>query len=86
MSNAASPLVSVDWLAANLDRPDIRIVDVRWTSRYENGKGISLDDPDGFTVPAISPVPTSQAWSRICRIRRTRSRTCWPPRIALPGP
>lgn len=41
-------LVSTDWLAEHLDDPDIRIVDVRWHSRYENGRGISVDDREGY--------------------------------------
>ena len=53
MSNPSSPLVSVDWLAEHLDDPGIRIIDVRWKSRYENGKGISLDDPDGYSAGHI---------------------------------
>ena len=40
--------MSVDWLAEHLDDPGVRILDVRWKSRYENGKGVSLDDPDGY--------------------------------------
>jgi len=43
-----SPLVSTEWLANHLDDGDIRIVDVRWRSRYENGKGISFDDREGY--------------------------------------
>lgn len=43
-----SPLVSTEWLAARLSDPGIRIVDVRWRSRYENGRGISFDDHDGY--------------------------------------
>lgn len=49
----ASPLVSTAWLAAHLDDPGIRIVDVRWRSRYENGQGISLDDYDGYLAGHI---------------------------------
>ena len=48
MSNIESPLVSVAWLADHLEDPEVRIIDVRWTSRYENGKGVSLDDLDGY--------------------------------------
>ena len=48
VSNASFPLVSVDWLAEHLDDPGVRIIDVPWKSRYENGKGISLDDQDGY--------------------------------------
>lgn len=44
----ASPLVDTEWLAAHLDAPGLRVVDVRWTSRHENGRGISLDDHDGY--------------------------------------
>lgn len=43
-----SPLVSTDWLATHLNDPGLRIVDVRWRSRYENGRGISFDDPEGY--------------------------------------
>jgi len=53
VSNASSPLVSVDWLANHLDDPGVRIIDVRWTSRYENGKGISLDDLEGYRAGHI---------------------------------
>ncbi|SDE66952.1 thiosulfate/3-mercaptopyruvate sulfurtransferase [Ruegeria marina] len=54
MPNApASPLVSTQWLADHLDDPGIRIVDVRWCSRYENGRGISLDDPEGYRAGHI---------------------------------
>jgi thiosulfate/3-mercaptopyruvate sulfurtransferase len=42
------PLVSTEWLAQHLDDPNIRIVDVRWRSRYENGRGISFDDHEGY--------------------------------------
>ena len=49
----ASPLVSTAWLAAHLGDSGIRIVDVRWRSRYENGQGISLDDYDGYLAGHI---------------------------------
>lgn len=49
----ASPLVSTAWLAAHLGDPSVRIVDVRWRSRYENGRGISLDDYDGYLAGHI---------------------------------
>ena len=48
MTPGFSPLVSTAWLAAHLGEPGLRIVDVRWRSRYDNGHGISLDDPDGY--------------------------------------
>ncbi|MGI9522936.1 MAG: sulfurtransferase [Hyphomicrobiaceae bacterium] len=46
--NDEGPLVSTEWLAQNLDDPDLRIVDVRWHSRFENGKGLSFDDYEGY--------------------------------------
>ena len=44
----SSPLVTSQWLAAHLSDPQLRVVDVRWRSRYENGHGISFDDYDGY--------------------------------------
>jgi len=49
----SSPLVTTEWLANHLDDPGLRIVDVRWRSRYENGRGISLDDPEGYQAGHI---------------------------------
>jgi len=43
-----SPLVPPAFLAAHLNDPDVRVIDVRWRSRYENGGGISFDDHDGY--------------------------------------
>lgn len=43
-----SPLVGTAWLAEHLHDPGLRIVDVRWSVRYENDRGISFDDPDGY--------------------------------------
>ena len=48
-----SPLVSTEWLAAHLNDPDIRVIDVRWRSRYENGRGISFDDYEGYVAGHI---------------------------------
>lgn len=48
-----SPLVSTEWLSAHLVDPGIRIVDVRWRSRYENGRGISFDDREGYRAGHI---------------------------------
>ena len=48
-----SPLVSTAWLAAHLGDSGVRIIDVRWQSRYENGRGISLDDHDGYLAGHI---------------------------------
>jgi thiosulfate/3-mercaptopyruvate sulfurtransferase len=44
----SSPLVTVEWLAEHLKDANLRIVDVRWRSGYENGRGISFDDRDGY--------------------------------------
>jgi thiosulfate/3-mercaptopyruvate sulfurtransferase len=49
----SSPLVTADWLAAHLEDSDVRIVDVRWRSQYENGRGISVDDHDGYLAGHI---------------------------------
>lgn len=49
----SSPLVSTEWLVTHLDDPEMRIADVRWRSRYENGRGISLDDYDGYVAGHI---------------------------------
>lgn len=48
-----SPLVTTEWLAAHLNDPNLRVVDVRWRSRYENGRGISFDDRDGYLAGHI---------------------------------
>jgi thiosulfate/3-mercaptopyruvate sulfurtransferase len=45
---ADPPLVTTAWLAEHMNEPAVRIVDVRWHSRYENGRGISSDDYDGY--------------------------------------
>lgn len=49
----SGPLVSTQWLVEHLDDPDLRVVDVRWRSRYENGRGISFDDRDGYLAGHI---------------------------------
>ncbi len=49
----ASPLVTTEWLAEHLTDPGLRIVDVRWRSRFENGRGISFDDHEGYLVGHI---------------------------------
>lgn len=43
-----SPLVSTEWLSEHVDDADLRIIDVRWRSRYEDGRGISFDDHEGY--------------------------------------
>lgn len=47
------PLVSTEWLSAHRDDRDVRIVDVRWRSRYESGRGISYDDHGGYLAGHI---------------------------------
>jgi thiosulfate/3-mercaptopyruvate sulfurtransferase len=53
MAKAPSPLVSSGWLFEHLDDPGLRIVDVRWRSRYEGGRGISFDDHQGYVAGHI---------------------------------
>ena len=48
MELGSTPLVTTEWLAAHINDPGLRVVDVRWRSRYENGRGISFDDPEGY--------------------------------------
>lgn len=48
MELGSTPLVTTEWLAAHISDPGLRVVDVRWRSRYENGRGISFDDPEGY--------------------------------------
>lgn len=47
-SDDQCPLISTEWLAQHLNDPTVRVVDVRWRSRYENGRGVSFDDYDGY--------------------------------------
>jgi thiosulfate/3-mercaptopyruvate sulfurtransferase len=49
----SSPLITTERLAAQLGDPHLRVVDVRWRSRYENGRGISFDDHDGYLAGHI---------------------------------
>jgi thiosulfate/3-mercaptopyruvate sulfurtransferase len=53
VADRPSPLVSTEWLARRLGDPSLRILDVRWRSRYENGRGISFDDQDGYLAGHI---------------------------------
>ena len=48
-----SPLVTTSWLASHLSEPEVRVIDVRWQSRYESGRGISSDDYDGYLAGHI---------------------------------
>ena len=58
----AGPLVSTEWLAQHLGDRDLRVVNVRWRSRYENGRGISFDDYQGYLdghIPGVAFVGMS---------------------------
>jgi thiosulfate/3-mercaptopyruvate sulfurtransferase len=48
-----SPLVQTEWLAAHLDDPDLRIVDVRFRARVRQGRGNLVDDRDGYVAGHI---------------------------------
>ncbi|MEP0941262.1 MAG: sulfurtransferase [Rhizobiaceae bacterium] len=48
-----SPLVDTNWLATQLTNPKIRIIDVRWKFREENGKGVAFDDRTEFLAEHI---------------------------------
>jgi thiosulfate/3-mercaptopyruvate sulfurtransferase len=48
-----SPLVSTEWLAAHLQDPGLRVVDVRWCLRSLDGKESSFDDHDGYRAGHI---------------------------------
>jgi thiosulfate/3-mercaptopyruvate sulfurtransferase len=52
-SDQMSPLVSTEWLSRHLNDESVRIVDVRRRSRYENGRGISFDDHEGYLAGHI---------------------------------
>jgi len=45
--------VSTKWLSQHLNDDNVRIADVRWRSRYENGRGISFDDHEGYLAGHI---------------------------------
>ena len=47
-SEERSPLVSTKWLDQHQADPDIRLVDVRWRSRTESGRGVGFDDREGY--------------------------------------
>ena len=50
---SSSPLVQTDWLAAHLDDPDLRIVEVRWHARLHEGRWIGADDEAGAPAERI---------------------------------
>ncbi len=52
---SSSPLVQTEWLAAHLDDPDLRIVEVRWHARLEDDRWVGVDDVDG--IPSAERIP-----------------------------
>jgi len=48
MADQLSPLVSTEWLSDHLDDADLRIVDVCWKFRDEDGRGVAYDDDGDF--------------------------------------
>jgi thiosulfate/3-mercaptopyruvate sulfurtransferase len=79
MLSLPGPLVSVDWLAANLDDPSLRIADVRWAlagppgrERYEGGHipGAAFLDADRELSspgegPGRHPIPTPEKLAEV---------------------
>jgi len=73
------PLVDVDWLAAHLNDPSLRVADVRWSltgppgrERYEAGHlpaAVFLDADQGLSSPGAGPgrhpIPASGKLARI---------------------
>ena len=55
-SDEQSPLVSTEWLSEHLNDPNVQVMDVLGAlSRYENDRGISFNDREGYlTYPAPS--------------------------------
>ena len=47
------PNVDTSWLAEHLNDPNLRIVDVRWGFREEDGKGVAFDDRDSYLAEHI---------------------------------
>jgi len=74
-----APIVSVDWLHSHLDRPELRVADVRWSlagppgrELYERGHlpgAVFLDAQDELSSPGEGPgrhpVPTAAKLGRI---------------------
>lgn len=79
MLSLPGPLVSVDWLAANLTDPALRIADVRWSlsgppgrDRYAGGHipgAVFLDAERELSSPGVGPgrhpVPAADKLSRV---------------------
>jgi thiosulfate/3-mercaptopyruvate sulfurtransferase len=81
-----SPLVSTTWLAAHLGDPRVRIIDVRRESRYENGRGISFDDHDGYRAGHIPGAVFAGMIAELSdRAYRTSHRRLHNSRNARPG-
>ncbi|CUH42867.1 3-mercaptopyruvate sulfurtransferase [Ruegeria atlantica] len=53
MTTQTRPLIDTAWLADNLTNPKLRIIDVRWKFREENGKGVAYDDRSEFQAEHI---------------------------------
>jgi thiosulfate/3-mercaptopyruvate sulfurtransferase len=80
MQPPASPLVDVDWLAAHIQDPNVRVVDVRWylgrrrggAEAYERGhipEAVYLDVDRDLAAPPGSgpgrhPLPDAKAFAR----------------------
>ena len=78
------PLVSVDWLAAHLTDPGLRIADVRWSlagpsgrERYDGGHvrgAVFLDAEAGLSSPGDGPgrhpVPSAAKLAASAMVRR----------------
>lgn len=53
MTESSGPLVSTSWLADHLSDPTLRIIDVSWKFRVENGRGLAFDDRQNFLAEHI---------------------------------
>ncbi len=53
MSKNLRPLTDTAWLADHLTDPKLRIIDVRWKFREENGKGVAFDDRSEYQAEHI---------------------------------
>src|SRR4028119_1141169 len=53
-ARSAAPGGATGWLAAHLEDADVRVVEVRWHARFEDGRWIGVDDLDG---PAAERIP-----------------------------
>ena len=53
MIESSGPLVSTSWLADHLSDPTLRIIDVSWKFREENGRGLAFDDRQNYLAEHI---------------------------------